>query len=113
MTRTKKTIKAELRAERGKEHPDEGHLSELMSELERARGGRPRRSRARISPEISADPGGRIRSDEVDQDTEAIKSWPPALRARLRGTNRIIDGRPEDPGGHGARNDALRWSPWR
>ncbi|KUM69259.1 hypothetical protein [Streptomyces griseorubiginosus] len=114
MTRTTKTIKAELRAERGKEHPDEGRLSELMAELRRARGGRPRLRRERgvddgeNSMERSARPG-------QDPDAEAIKTWPAALRARLGRSaySRAIDGRPvEDPGGHGQRNDLRRWAPW-
>jgi len=53
-------------------------------------------------------------SSDVDQmtDAEAIKTWPPALRARAsRGGayGRVIDGSGrEDPDGHGQRNDLRR-----
>ncbi|MFJ9909890.1 hypothetical protein ACIRVK_45170 [Streptomyces sp. NPDC101152] len=110
--RAKKQIKADLAAELDKDVPDEGRVSELAAELKRARGGRPRlRRRGR---EGDGDRGSR--PNEVDPDAEAIKSWPRELRARLGGSpySRVIDGRPvDDPGGHGQRNDAHRWSPWR
>ncbi len=128
--RTRKTIKAELAAELDRERPDEGRVSELMAELRRARGGRdpdrhllgggrPRRRREGriaelpIGPESGAQGTG---PGEVDQDAEAIKTWPPELRAKIRRSPyaRVIgDGPSGDPGGHGARNDARRWSPWR
>ncbi|MGW1505996.1 hypothetical protein ACWCQW_47365 [Streptomyces mirabilis] len=111
MTRTTKTIKAELRAERGKEHPDKGRLSELMAELRRAR-----HRREEVSGEDSADSGRRIGPDEVDRDAERIKTWPSHLRAKISRSpySRVIDGRPvDDPGAHGRRSDLRRWSPWR
>lgn len=114
--RTKTKIRTELRAELDREHPDEGRVSELVAELDRARGGRPRLRRARgenISRETQS---GRSRPDEVDQDAANIATWPPALRARLGRSpySRKIDGRPvDDPGDHGRRNDLRRWSPWR
>lgn len=102
MTRTTKTIKIELRAERGKEHPDEGHLSELISELRRARGGgnlardfsdggRPPRRRGGTSGEVSAGPDGRADPGQ-DPDhrpvmigNDDVSGWPPELRRRARG----------------------------
>jgi hypothetical protein len=89
MTRTKKTIKAELRAERGKEHPDEGHLSELLAELERARGGRPRRRRGETLGKVSADQDANRRLDPdhrpVMIGNDDVSGWPPELRRRARG----------------------------
>ena len=93
----------------------------LTAELKQAladRGSRPRLRlrRTKTSGEASADSGRRIGPDEVDHDAEAIKTWPSHLRARLGRSaySRVIDGRPvDDPGAHGQRNDARRWSPWR
>src|SRR5882762_7413642 len=80
----------------------------LRAELRRAR--RPRLRRARREGPISSEIG------PEDPDAEAIKTWPPALRARLGRSpySRVIDGRPvDDAGAHGQRNDLRRWSPWR
>jgi hypothetical protein len=114
---TKKTIRAELRRELDQDHPDEGRLSELIAELERATGGRPRLGRRRGREGISGGISQEALLEVSDEpDAEAIKTWPPELRARLGRSaySRVIDGRPvDDPGAHGQRNDLRRWSPWR
>jgi hypothetical protein len=46
--------------------------------------------------------------DVPDPEAEAIATWPPELRSRLRdrALTRVILTRPrDDPGGHGAKND--------
>ena len=86
----------------------------LVAELRRVREeGRPRLRLRRQRREDETQPEV---SSEVDPDAEAIRSWPPSLRARLGRSaySRVIDGRPvDDPGAHGQRNDLRRWSPWR
>lgn len=113
--RTKRKIRTELAAAVAEPEPDPGKIEELTEELRRARGGRPRRRRTGMQPGVSDDPE-RSALLSQDPDQEAISTWPPELRARLRpgGINRVIDRPPvDDPAGHGQRNDLRRWSPWR
>ena len=110
MRRTAKKIRDRLAAELAADAPDPERVTRLANEL---RVELRRRGREGISGEISQETSREV-SD--DPDAEAIKSWPPALRARLGQSaySRVIDGRPvDDPGAHGQRNDLRRWSPWR
>ncbi|MFD5078056.1 hypothetical protein [Streptomyces sp. NPDC058371] len=84
--RTRRTIRADLTAELSLETPDLERVAELSAELERARRRRTRPERTPAAQRPVAPPA------VADADAEAIKSWPPELRARLhdRALTRVI-----------------------
>ncbi len=103
--RTTRKIRKDLRTELDKDQPDEGRVSELLMELKRSQGRR-RVPKEKATPVVDKD-------DVHAQQLAGIWiSDPPPRRGSPY--QRKIDGTPrEDPGGHGRRNDAKRWSPWR
>ncbi|MFF1603614.1 hypothetical protein ACFVYV_40270 [Streptomyces mirabilis] len=82
-TRARRDIRAELTAELSLDSPDLDRVSALSAELEQARRFRRRRSRGEADRAPAADRS--VVAPQVhDADAEAIKTWPPELRARLR-----------------------------
>ncbi len=107
MEAIKKRIR-ELRADPGQSGATEEvqRLRGAYARLKRTDGSRRRVPKEKATPVVDKD-------DVHAQQLAGIWiSDPPPRRGSPY--SRVIDGTPrEDPGGHGRRNDARRWSPWR